>query len=85
MTSKSFYEYIANVFYPWLLSHKIKLPVILYVDGHSSHLTMPLSEFCRDKGIEVIALPPNATHILQPLDVGFFGPLKKNWLQAVNE
>ncbi|XP_018394291.1 PREDICTED: jerky protein homolog-like [Cyphomyrmex costatus] len=85
MTSKSFYEYITNVFYPWLLKNKIKFPIILYLDGHSSHLTMPLSEFCRDKGIEVIALPPNATHLLQPLDVGFFGPLKKNWSKAVND
>jgi hypothetical protein len=29
--------------------------------------------------ITLIRLPPNATHILQPLDVGFFSPLKLAW------
>lgn len=40
-----FYEYIANVFHPWLLKCQIPLPVILFVDGHSSHLTLHLSNF----------------------------------------
>lgn len=34
MTSKTFYEYITNVFHPWVLKEKIELPIILFVDGH---------------------------------------------------
>lgn len=64
MTGESFFEYIANIFYPWLISSNIELPVILYVDGHSFHMTMPLSNFCNKKGIILIALYPNSTHIL---------------------
>lgn len=69
MTGESFYEYITNIFHVWLLKNDIPLPVILYVDGHSSHITMPLSDFCTKNGIILVALYPNATHILQPMDV----------------
>ena len=48
MTAQTFYEYVANVFYPWIINEKITLPIILFVDGHSSHLTLPLSEFCEE-------------------------------------
>lgn len=85
MTADSFYEYITNVFHPWLLAKNIQMPVLLYVDGHSSHLTMPLSNFCRKNGIELIALYPNATHILQPLDVSLFHPLKQSWKKTVDK
>lgn len=77
ITGESFFEYVANVFYPWLIEKKIQLPVILFLDGLVSHLTYHLSMFCNDKGIHIIALYPNSTHIQQPLDVAFFGPLKK--------
>lgn len=32
-----------------------------------------------------MALLPNATHILQPMDVGVFHPLKAKWLKAVQQ
>lgn len=40
MTAQTFYEYIINVFHPWLLRNKISMPIILYVDSHCSHLTI---------------------------------------------
>lgn len=39
MVSEVFYEYIANGVNNWLENQKIKKPVILFVDGHKSHLT----------------------------------------------
>jgi len=39
MKSETFYEFVANIFNPFLLLNNIKLPVILFVDGHKSHLT----------------------------------------------
>ncbi|XP_071653661.1 uncharacterized protein [Temnothorax longispinosus] len=85
MTAETFFEYVTNVFYPWLQQNNVEFPVILYVDGHSSHCTLPLSNFCREKNIELIALYPNATHILQPLDVAVFHPLKSMWKKTVNQ
>lgn len=83
MTGQTFFEYITNVFYPWLVEKSIPIPVILYLDGHASHLTLPLSEFCKDKGIEIVALYPNSTHFLQPMDVAVFHPLKVAWKKEV--
>ncbi|XP_030745251.1 uncharacterized protein LOC115890301 [Sitophilus oryzae] len=51
-------------------------PVLLMVDNHSSHISLPAINYCRQKGIIMIGFPPHTTHRLQPLDVSFFGPLK---------
>ncbi len=77
MTCQSFFEYVANVFEPYIKG--IQKPVILFLDGHRSHISLQLSQFCLEKQIILISLPPNATHIMQPLDVCFFGPLKSSW------
>ncbi|CAH2087980.1 unnamed protein product [Euphydryas editha] len=85
MTAETFYGYISNVFYPWLLKNEITFPIILYLDGHASHLSYPLTKFCREMKIELVALYPNATHILQPMDVAMFRPLKAAWSHEVRE
>jgi hypothetical protein len=48
---------------------------ILIVDGHDCHLTIKAIQYCIDNKIILLCLPPHATHMLQPLDVGCFGPL----------
>ncbi|XP_057339238.1 uncharacterized protein LOC130676762 [Microplitis mediator] len=85
MDGENFYEYITNIFYPWLLENKIKFPVILYIDGHSSRLTMAVSDFCREKRIVLITLHPNATHLVQSLDVSFFHPVKLAWQKVISD
>lgn len=60
------------------------LPAILFVDGHKSHLSYQCSQFCNEKGIVLIPLFPNATHLLQPLDVAVFKPLKVAWRKRVH-
>lgn len=84
MTSETFYEYITNVFDPWLTRKKIQSPVVYFVDGHKSHFTLPVAEFCKDHGIVLIALCPNATHVQQPCDISFFGPLKGQYFKDLN-
>lgn len=85
MTSETFFEYIINIFHPWLTKEGIPLPIILCVDGHVSHLTLSLSEFCGKSGIVLIALLPNATHILQPIDIEVFHSLKNGWKNGVHQ
>jgi hypothetical protein len=60
MTSESFFEYITNIFYPWLVSENVEFPVILYLDGHKSHVTLPLTDFCRQKQIVYYRIPPTS-------------------------
>nr|CAI5849115.1 unnamed protein product [Callosobruchus analis] len=46
---------------------------------------MRLSEYCDQHGIILYALPPNATHMIQPADVSVFRPLKAEWKNTVHE
>lgn len=85
MTGESFFEYITNVFLPFLIKSDIPRPVIVFLDGHRSHLTIHLSKFCRENQIILVALYPNSTHILQPLDVAVFGPMKQYWKKIVRK
>lgn len=83
MTGENFFEYIVNIFYPWLLKGNIKLPIILYIDGTVSYLTQPLTVFCVEHQIILIPLHPNSAHILQPLDVSMSRPLKAEYEKVV--
>ena len=48
---------------------------LLILDGHASHITNEVIRFCLEVKIILLCLPPHTTHVLQPLDVGFFLPL----------
>ncbi|CEL02456.1 hypothetical protein ASPCAL03626 [Aspergillus calidoustus] len=50
---------------------------LLVLDGHGSHLTPQFDKMCVDNNIITIYMPPHSSHLLQPLDVGCFGPLKR--------
>lgn len=83
MRCETFYEYIANGVDKWLTDNEVPRPVILFVDGHKSHLSYQLSQFCDEHGIILYSLPPNTTHIMQPADVSVFKPLKSEWKKTV--
>lgn len=85
MTSAAFYEYVSNVFLPYLHKQNIAFPVIIFMDGHSSYMSLPLSKFCKENKIILVAFYPNATHILQPLDVAYFKPIKQYWKTEVKK
>ena len=49
---------------------------LLICDGHDSHISAQFIRYALDNDIVVLLLPLHSSHILQPLDVGVFGPLK---------
>lgn len=49
---------------------------VLLVDNFRPHLADPVKEFAEEKNILICPFLPNLSHVVQPLDVGFFGPLK---------
>ena len=67
----------------YVTSLHIPKPVILFLDGHSSHLGVEASKYCRDNDIILYCFLANATHILQPFNVGIFSPWKDSWASAV--
>lgn len=50
---------------------------MLVIDGHESHVSVEFDRFCKDHNIITISMPPHSSHLLQPLDVGCFSPLKR--------
>ncbi|KAJ8943143.1 hypothetical protein NQ318_022884 [Aromia moschata] len=85
MKAEIFVDYIKNVFHKHLVKTNVTFPVILFVDGHRTHLTYQLSLLCSELNIVLIALYPNSTRILQPADVSSFKPLKTFWKQEIFE
>jgi len=49
---------------------------LLILDNHGSHTTPEFRTFCEDNNIILLWMPPRSSHLLQPLDVGCFSPLK---------
>src|SRR5207248_10441828 len=41
--------------------------------------------YCRENAIIVLCMPPHSSHILQPLDVGYFSVLKRLYGQQVKQ
>ena len=58
---------------------------LLILDGHGSHDTVEFHEFCREYSIITLYIPAYSSHLLQPLDVGCFAPLKKAYGKQVEE
>ncbi|KAJ8910325.1 hypothetical protein NQ315_012331 [Exocentrus adspersus] len=83
MTSDVFFEYIANDFNKWAVENNIPRPLLIFVDGHKSHMTLALSKWCEENQVVLYALPPNTTHIMQPADVSVFKPMKSDWKKTV--
>jgi hypothetical protein len=50
---------------------------MLICDGHDSHIAGEFILHCINNNILLDLLPLRSSHILQPLDVSIFGPLKK--------
>jgi hypothetical protein len=57
---------------------------LLVLDGHGSHLTPEFDQLCEENQIIAICMPPHASHLLQPLDVGCFSVLKRLYGGAVS-
>ena len=80
----------SKLFHSWFVDHFLKYvprnrPLILLLDGHSSHYCPATIKYAAKEGILMYVLPPNTTHLTQPLDKGCFSPLKVKWRQVCQE
>ena len=72
--SELFQEWFTNHF---LLHIPPQRPILLLLDGHSSHYQPQLIRTAATNQIILFCLPPHTTHLCQPLDRSCFSPLKK--------
>lgn len=56
---------------------------LLILDGHESHQSQDFKDYCLEHKILTLCMPPHSSHILQPLDVVCFSPLKRSYSQRV--
>nr|CAH7727746.1 unnamed protein product [Callosobruchus chinensis] len=78
-------------FEDWFSTHL--LPVIKKQEGTkvvigdnlSSHVSLSVLKLCEENDIKFICLPPNSSHLTQPLDLAYFRPLKIKWRQVLTE
>lgn len=81
----------SNSFEDWFIT--LMLPILKKQEGQkaiigdnlSSHLNIQVNKQCELNSIKFILLPPNATHLLQPLDVAYFRPMKVAWTKILKD
>jgi hypothetical protein len=56
---------------------------LLILDGHESHHSLEFQDFCKENNIFTLCMLPHSSHLLQPLDIGCFSPLKKAYSRQV--
>lgn len=79
MIAQMFYKWIGNLFVLLLAKNDVKLPVILFVNRHKTHLTHDYTKLCKFLKIILIVLCPNATQNFQPCNIVAFHHLKAQW------
>ena len=82
MTAELFDQWFAHHF---LLYAPSARPLLLLLDGHSSHFCPEFVRKAAQEDVIVFTIPPNTTHLTQPLDKGCFGPLKQKWKEVCHD
>ena len=80
----------SEIFNRWFEQHFLRYvpatrPIILLLDGHSSHYHPDTVRLAAKHDVILFCLPPHTTHVSQPLDVSCFAPLKKSWSQQCDQ
>ena len=80
-----FTHYIKNHFLRYVPGRDSDQPILLLYDGHKSHISISLIQWARENNIVLFVLPPHTSHILQPMDVGCFGPFENLYQQEAHK
>ena len=76
-----------ELFTSWFADHFLQYahrerPILLLMDGHLSHYSPAVITLAAEKDVILLTLPPNTTHLTQPLDRACFSLLKAAWREA---
>ncbi|KAG5875796.1 hypothetical protein JTB14_016812 [Gonioctena quinquepunctata] len=83
MDGVTFRDWLTTLFLPH--AKRLKGRKALIGDNLSSHLDDGVLKMCVENDNDFICLVPNSTHICQPLDVGFFRPMKGGWRETLTD
>ncbi|GFN86849.1 Jerky protein [Plakobranchus ocellatus] len=71
-----FHDWFKSQFVPFLPPGR---SVVLIFDGHVCHLNIVTIQEAIKNQVIILKLPSNSIHVLQPLDVGVYGPVMAAW------
>ncbi|KAF4435476.1 hypothetical protein F53441_13499 [Fusarium austroafricanum] len=77
--------WLKTVFIPQTKPEKEGEWRLLILDGHGSHMTEEFLWECYENKIFLLFLPAHSSHVLQPLDVAIFGPLKRLYRRYISD
>jgi len=72
-----FKEYMVGHFLKHVQRSDPAQPILLLLDGHSTHTSLHMVHWAMEHNIHLFVLPAHTSHITQPLDVAVFGPFKR--------
>lgn len=78
-------DWLEGVFIPHVRRQHGNRWVVLICDGHDSHTNDTFLATCLLNKIWLIFYEPHCSHVVQALDVGVFGPLKKRLRKHLRE
>ena len=83
LESEVFESWLTGVFIPFV--HPLRKPVLLFLDGQFTRVSLRTHELCIENHILYYSLPHRALHIVQPLDLYLFKSFKLDWKKATAE
>ena len=80
----------SELFELWFLHHFLPhapaaRPLLLLLDGHSSHYNPAVIRKAAQEKVILFCLPTHSSHETQPLDKGPFAPLKIHWREVCHK
>jgi len=72
-------KWLKEVFIPRSEPSSKGVKRLLILDGHGSHTTDDFFTECYDHDIYILFLPAHSSHVLQPLNIVIFSPLKQDY------
>ena len=79
------FEWLQEIFEKYTSSQTASDYHLLMLDGYSSHATASFNYFYLKKRIISLYIPFYLSHLLQPLDISYFTPLKQYYSQRIRE
>ena len=72
------------MFQSWFFDHFLPLapctrPLLLLMENHLSHFNPAVIKKAAESGVVLTCIPPNTTHLVQPLDRCAFASFKRQW------
>jgi hypothetical protein len=57
---------------------------MLNIDGHKSYCLLEFQDYCKENKIITLCMPSHSSHLLQPLDIACFAPLKRSYGNGIS-